>query len=298
MKTKPYKYLLIPGLILLILACSKEFLETPNNATLSIENFYKTKNDLDKAITAAYSIFKASDLNDGNIVGETFTHGHFLIGNANSDDAEVGGGIGEAVDLILMSECNAQADLGLASSLWTGLYQGIYRCNLVIENTPNALDEVSDEQKAIYIAEAKFIRSYCYFHLSRVFGPVPLITAPLGSDEFYSVTRNPLNEIYHQIELDLEEAAKILPWAEQFDGHANCFIESGFGKGILIDFNYDTEPLPGKFPLPGVGPFSLLEETKMNHYGKMMFRWMYWNFLLKGLELPIESEMSMAGKRG
>ncbi len=82
-----------------------------------------------------------------------------------------------------------------------------------------------------------------------------------------------------------------------FDGHANCFIESGFGKGILIDFNYDTEPLPGKFPLPGVGPFSLLEETKMNHYGKVMFRWMYWNFLLKGLELPVESHMSMAGKR-
>jgi len=83
----------------------------------------------------------------------------------------------------------------------------------------------------------------------------------------------------------------------QFDGHANCFIESGFGKGILIDFNYDTEPLPGKFPLPGIGPFSLLEETKANHYGKVMFRWMYWNFLLKGLELPVESHMSMAGKR-
>lgn len=83
----------------------------------------------------------------------------------------------------------------------------------------------------------------------------------------------------------------------KFDGHANCFIESGFGKGVLIDFNYDTEPLPGKFPLPGVGPFSLLEETKINHYGKVMFRWMYWNFLLKGLELPVDSHMSMAGKR-
>ncbi len=83
----------------------------------------------------------------------------------------------------------------------------------------------------------------------------------------------------------------------KFDGHANCFIESGFGKGVLIDFNYTTEPLPGKFPLPGIGPFSLLEETKMNHYGKIMFRWMYWNQLLKGLELPIESHMTMAGKR-
>ena len=83
----------------------------------------------------------------------------------------------------------------------------------------------------------------------------------------------------------------------KFDGHANCYIESGFGKGILIDFNYDTEPLPGKFPLPGIGPFSLLEETKMNHYGKVMFRWIYWNILLNGAEMPIESQMSMAGKR-
>jgi sulfide:quinone oxidoreductase len=84
---------------------------------------------------------------------------------------------------------------------------------------------------------------------------------------------------------------------ESFDGHANCFIESGFGKGILIDFNYDTEPLPGKFPLPGIGPFSLLEETEINHYGKVMFRWIYWNLLLKGLDLPIESQMTMAGKK-
>ena len=87
------------------------------------------------------------------------------------------------------------------------------------------------------------------------------------------------------------------PMRAKFDGHANCYIESGFGKGILIDFNYDTEPLPGKYPLPGVGPFSLLEETKMNHYGKIMFRWMYWNLLLRGAELPIESQMLMAGKR-
>ena len=82
-----------------------------------------------------------------------------------------------------------------------------------------------------------------------------------------------------------------------FDGHANCFIESGFGKGILIDFNYDVEPLPGKFPLPGIGPFSLLEETRMNHWGKMTFRWVYWNLLLRGAELPLESQMAMAGKR-
>ncbi len=87
-----------------------------------------------------------------------------------------------------------------------------------------------------------------------------------------------------------------LDMPHEFDGHANCYIESGFGKGILIDFNYDVEPLPGKFPLPGIGPFSLLQESEMNHWGKMMFRWIYWNILLKGKELPIPAYMSMAGK--
>jgi sulfide:quinone oxidoreductase len=87
-----------------------------------------------------------------------------------------------------------------------------------------------------------------------------------------------------------------LDMREEFDGHANCFIESGFGKGMLIDFNYTTEPLPGKYPLPGIGPFSLLQETEMNHWGKMMFKWVYWNMLLKGKDLPLPAEMLMAGK--
>jgi sulfide:quinone oxidoreductase len=82
----------------------------------------------------------------------------------------------------------------------------------------------------------------------------------------------------------------------KFDGHANCFIESGFEKGILIDFNYDVEPLPGKYPLPGFGPFSLLKESPVNHWGKMSFRWVYWNVLLRGGEMPFESQMTMAGK--
>lgn len=86
------------------------------------------------------------------------------------------------------------------------------------------------------------------------------------------------------------------PMREAFDGHANCFIESGDGKGLLIDFNYDTQPLPGKYPLPGIGPFSLLKETEANHWGKLLFRWTYWNVLLPGRDLPLPALMSMAGK--
>jgi sulfide:quinone oxidoreductase len=96
---------------------------------------------------------------------------------------------------------------------------------------------------------------------------------------------------------NLMNAIEGRPLVAKFDGHANCYIETGGGKGALIDFNYETEPLPGTFPLPGIGPFGLLKNTKINHYGKILFRWIYWHILLKGKELPVEPLMTMAGKR-
>jgi sulfide:quinone oxidoreductase len=85
--------------------------------------------------------------------------------------------------------------------------------------------------------------------------------------------------------------------AEEFDGHANCFVESGWGKAVLIDFNYDVEPLPGTYPLPWVGPMPLLRSSRINHWGKLGFRWIYWNALLPGRPLPVPDRMSMLGKR-
>jgi len=86
------------------------------------------------------------------------------------------------------------------------------------------------------------------------------------------------------------------PMEHRFDGHANCFIESGNRKGLLIDFNYEVEPLTGRFPIPVIGPLPLLKESYLNHIGKLAFRWIYWHILLKGRYLPIPALMSMAGK--
>ena len=87
------------------------------------------------------------------------------------------------------------------------------------------------------------------------------------------------------------------PLDEGFDGHSNCFIETGHDKALLIDFNYDVEPLPGKFPT-AAGPLTLLRESKLNHIGKLAFRWVYWNLLLPGREIPaIGPRMPLAGKR-
>lgn len=113
-------------------------------------------------------------------------------------------------------------------------------------------------------------------------------TSKAGSVAHYAI------DLFSENFIRYTKGGELLP---TFDGHANCFVETGFGKGVLIDFNYTQEPLPGRFPLPVIGPFTLLEESRINHLGKLAFRWMYWNILLKGYELPLPPTMSMAGKR-
>jgi len=84
---------------------------------------------------------------------------------------------------------------------------------------------------------------------------------------------------------------------EEFDGHANCFIETGGNKALLIDFNYDQEPVHGTFPFAKIGPLKLLKESVFNHWGKLAFRWIYWNMLLKGIPIPfVGRNMSFKGK--
>jgi sulfide:quinone oxidoreductase len=85
------------------------------------------------------------------------------------------------------------------------------------------------------------------------------------------------------------------PLDATYDGHSNCFIETGFHKAMLIDFNYDTEPVEGHFPTALGAP--LLKESRLNHLGKLMFQWFYWHALLPGRDIPgVSSEMPTSGK--
>jgi len=95
---------------------------------------------------------------------------------------------------------------------------------------------------------------------------------------------------------NFQDAVAGRPLSHSFDGHANCFIESGGGKALLLDFNYETEPMGGTFPLPKVGPMSLLKESRANHLGKLAFRHVYWNALLPGRPLGLPADMQTAGK--
>ncbi len=105
--------------------------------------------------------------------------------------------------------------------------------------------------------------------------------------------------IHFQMETVVENVLAHIAGKElrrQFDGHSNCYIETGFNKAVLIDFSYDVEPLPGVYPIPVLGPFSLLRESTINHWGKLAFRQLYWNLMLKGIEVPLPIKFSMLGK--
>lgn len=80
------------------------------------------------------------------------------------------------------------------------------------------------------------------------------------------------------------------------DGHTFCYIESGFEKGYCIDYNYEIEPVVGDYPFPGVPLVALLKDSEMNHIGKLMFKWIYWHLLLKGVWLG-PATMQLEGKQ-
>jgi sulfide:quinone oxidoreductase len=117
----------------------------------------------------------------------------------------------------------------------------------------------------------------------------------VGTSKAGSVAHFQAETVVENVLLEMQDK----PARASFDGHANCFIESGYQKALLIDFSYDMEPLEGSFPMAHVGPFSLLEESYINHMGKIAFKWVYWNMLLPG-HLPkvplLPSHMNFVGK--
>jgi len=185
-------------------SCGKKFLNKEPLASIVQENFYKTAQDLESAINAAYDPLGWETDRTGSYYSNAF-----FFGDVVSDDALKGG--------------SSEADQGNWNSLekfvgnpsfveislvWQRFYTGIYRSNLVIQNAPNA--QVDEGTKNRILGEAKFLRAYYHFELVKHFGDVPLVTKVLTVDEF-NLTRTPKSQVYAQIEADLTEATSLLP---------------------------------------------------------------------------------------
>ena len=111
-------------------------------------------------------------------------------------------------DHIYLNECLWDATFGISSSVWSGSYSLINRCNTVIDNIAN-LSETGRKQ---LVNEAKFLRAHAYFNLVRLFGEVPLTTSVIGDyKELYNYKRESVDNVYKQIVLDLNDAIANLP---------------------------------------------------------------------------------------
>jgi len=94
------------------------------------------------------------------------------------------------------------------ADFWQSFYLAIRNANLVIKNVPNG-DAIGEEDIKRYVAEAKFMRAFCYFHLVRDWGGIPLRTDVNMEEQ--NVGRSTVEEVYALIEADLSEAETNLP---------------------------------------------------------------------------------------
>lgn len=133
------------------------------------------------------------------------------------------------------------------------------------------------------------LQSVKYPHIFAIGDAANLPTSKAGSVGHFEA---------HTLQRNIDAYLAGKPLEESFDGHSNCFVEAGGGKALLLDFNYDTQPLEGKFPFAGIGPMKLLNPSRINHWGKLAFRYIYWFMLLPGRKIPlIPDQMKMSGKK-
>jgi hypothetical protein len=199
MKMKKLNSLLSFSFLLVVLIGCNDYLDTELEGALTSETFFKTENHAILAINATYQIASFNSTNN-NL---------WVFGDVASDDAVKGGNDGDQIDISFIDDFSTNADNGSIEVIWKHYYEGISRANNVIARVPDI--DMNTQLKERIIGEAKFLRAYFYFHLTNIFGEIPLKTKAVLNISDLSVPRSSVNLIYTQIEQDLNEAALVLP---------------------------------------------------------------------------------------
>lgn len=192
--------LLLVFAFFILSGCSNSFLEVPPQGQTTATQFWANSDDAAKAVNAMYA-----NLHSWTNVA----FAPIAVESMGSDDTEKGSSASDATFLNNFDNFSASANEGQLSDFWSGQYQSINFCNQVLDNVPNI--SMDGALQARYLAEAKFVRAYCYFRLVRAFGDVPLrLKVPASSAE-YNIPRTPKAEVWTAIETDLNDAASVLP---------------------------------------------------------------------------------------
>lgn len=217
MKLKNIHYSLIAFVALFTASsCSDEFLNVEPKGTALEDNYYKNEAEAYTGLVAVYDILGKQSGGFENMIA---------MMNAGSDDHYAGGGGATDGTGIQSFSDYSISPVTIPASFWNNYYQGIFRANTLLMKLPNV--PMEDSNKTRFTAETKALRAYYYFELVRLFKNIPLITAPIPASDFYNVLQAKPEEVYAQIETDLNDAIGGLP-----NVIANTADESGrFTKG-------------------------------------------------------------------
>lgn len=197
MKSK-YLYGLISCLIISFSSCEK-LLDVELQGDYTNATFYQTEEHAILAINSTYQLCSFT----------TSENNLWVFGDVASDDAVKGGDPGDRSDIAYINDFVHNPDNGEIELIWKHYYEGIVRANNVTSYVPNI--SMNEETKEQIVAEAKFLRAYYYFHLTNIFGAIPLKTAAITNYEDLNIPASPVETIYAQIEKDLKEASAVLP---------------------------------------------------------------------------------------
>lgn len=195
------KYILIFSLFISIIlgSCSDDFLEVESASSVLIDDYYTTDARIYEALVAAYDPLAWTDYAWGQFVQLN------LVSDVMSDDVYVGGNDqGDQEHLHKMFNYEATPEI-VCGDLWTTLYSGVKRANAVIEYMDD-VEGISEENEALYIAEAKVLRAYYYIWLWKLWGNLPYYETNL--DFPYTTPQLDADVVYEGIVSTLEEAIK------------------------------------------------------------------------------------------
>jgi starch-binding outer membrane protein, SusD/RagB family len=186
-------------LVLLSIGCSEDFLDKGPISVQTSDSFFDTEANALSALYATYNVIRGE---------ETFGQNKWVIGSIGSDEAEGGGAPGgnditdiQDIDRLVMSSSNAEVSEGA----WFGYYTGLLRTNLIIENIANNPAHSVDFRNRI-TGEAFVLRALFHFELLMTFGAVPIADHVLSPDEYNGPVRQPIANVFMQVDADLDSA--------------------------------------------------------------------------------------------
>lgn len=203
-------------------ACQKDFLDRKPLGDATYDTFFENADQATAAVNAVYNQFRQWDC---------IAFPWIALTDIISDDADKGSTPTDALYILEIDNFTFNATNSSFSGVWRGYYNAIARANLAIQRLPDV--DMDATLKARLIGECKFLRAYSYLLLVQWFGDLPIITEPLGGDEYYSQERRPVPEVYDQIERDMLDAINTLPEKSKYASKDLGRVTKGAARGIL-----------------------------------------------------------------